>query len=556
MAAPAVSCPAPFLAESAYPYTAGLRSGRFCGPFAPGVSCCLPCPLEGLVTSDAFQRNLKIAYWFNVPALLCQVFLLASFAVLKEKHSHAHYLSVGLCISLALLELSFIIPLGVEPDVCHDAITPNDIHSDMTCAWSGALLEAGAMAGAVWILLRSLWTHLRVCADLHHSTPLFWTAQTLGWGLPALFLAISLPITGVSYQVGTTCFPNQRSAFITWFGWLLAFACLAALLQLITTGFCLWLYLRHFLHLGNNSSADSADSSSRPETALVPLNTSSPSQNPSIPPASHRATATTTPYLSKRLAYHRVRSLLLLQWRSIALSLFVITSTFYFGVVFAATTRAAHADSTPSKTAAIEIQAACLVLNNGRKGECLQYARGFVLGEGVVLATFYMSALIGVVTFGLMVRRDMVVGWWELIGGAGAHWARRRGRGRELRDDGGGSGGGGKMVQMTDEVGMAEVPEAGDVGIRHETTDLFDGEDGDEADVDAHRPERTRVRGGEASGDPPSGGGDGGIEAGDVGTRHETTDFFDDHNGVGDEIDEEAQRPKRTRRVREDLDDI
>jgi len=234
----------------------------------------------------------------------------------------------------------------------------------------------------------------------------------------------------------------------------------------------------------------------------------------------------------------------------------VITSTFYFGVVFAATTRAAHADSTPSKTAAIEIRAACLVLNNGRKGECLQYARGFVLGEGVVLATFYMSALIGVVTFGLMVRRDMVVGWWELIGGAGAHWARRRGRGRELRDDGGGSGGGGKMVQMTDEVGMAEVPEAGDVGIRHETTDLFDGEDGDEADVDAHRPERTRVRGGEASGDPPSGGGDGGIEAGDVGTRHETTDFFDDHNGVGDEIDEEAQRPKRTRRVREDLDDI
>ncbi len=105
MVAPAVSCPAPFLAESAHPYTAGLRSGRFCGPFAPGVSCCLPCPLEGLVYSNAFQRNLRIAYWFNVPALICQVFLLASFAVLKEKHSHAHYLSIGLCISLALLEV-------------------------------------------------------------------------------------------------------------------------------------------------------------------------------------------------------------------------------------------------------------------------------------------------------------------------------------------------------------------------------------------------------------------------------------------------------------------
>ncbi|KAK0809469.1 hypothetical protein LTR75_005909 [Friedmanniomyces endolithicus] len=403
------------------------------------------------------------------------------------------------------------------------------------------------MAGAVWILLRSLWTHLRVCADLHHTTPLFWTAHTLGWGLPALFLAISLPITGVSYQVGKTCFPNQRSAFITWFGWLLAFACLAALLQFITTGFCLWLYLRHFLHLSNSSIGDSADSSSRPETALVTLNTSSPSRKTSIPPASHR-TGTTPPYLSKRFAYRRVRSLLLLQWRSIALSLFVITSTIYFGVVFAATTRAAHADSTPSKTAAIEIWAACLVVNNGEKGECLKYARGFVLGEGVVLATFYMSALIGVVTFALMVRRDMVVGWWELLSGAEIHWARRRGRGGELRDEGGGSGGDGKMVQMTDEAGMAEVPEAGDVGTRHATTDLFDGDDDNlEGDEEVQRTERTRARGGKATSNPPSGGGGGGIEAGDVGTRHETTDFFAAVHGYDDEIDEEAQRPKRTR---------
>ncbi|KAK3108022.1 hypothetical protein LTR53_017831, partial [Teratosphaeriaceae sp. CCFEE 6253] len=98
------ACPVPFVAESAHPYTAGLRSGRFYGPFAPGLSCCLPCPLEGLLYSDAFARNKDIAYWFNVPALVCQVFLLLSYAVLKERHSHTHYLSVGLCISLALLE--------------------------------------------------------------------------------------------------------------------------------------------------------------------------------------------------------------------------------------------------------------------------------------------------------------------------------------------------------------------------------------------------------------------------------------------------------------------
>jgi len=108
MAALAPTCPAPFLTESAYPYTGGLRSGRFCGPVVAGPSCCLPCPLEHLVYSDAFERNKNIAYWFNVPALACQLFLLLSYAALKERHSHVHYLSVGLCISLMTLEVDLV----------------------------------------------------------------------------------------------------------------------------------------------------------------------------------------------------------------------------------------------------------------------------------------------------------------------------------------------------------------------------------------------------------------------------------------------------------------
>ncbi|TKA78813.1 hypothetical protein B0A55_02235 [Friedmanniomyces simplex] len=444
MAALAIPCPVPFLAESAYPYTAGLRSGRFCGPFAPGVSCCLPCPLEGLVYSDAFERNTKIAYWFNVPALLCQVFLLASFAVLKERHSHAHYLSVGLCISLAMLELSFIIPL---------------------------------------VLLRSLWTHLRVCADVRHTSTLFWIAQGLGWGLPALFLAISLPITGVSYQVGTTCFPNQHSAFITWFGWLLAFACLAALIQFLTTGFCLWLYLRHFLHLSSSSSGDSADSNG-PETNVAAL----------MPDAQHKPRRASI-WLGKKLAWRRVRKVLSLQWRSIVLSLFVITEIIYFGVVFVAETRAARANNTPAKTAKIEAWAACLVLSGGNKTECLQYASAFGLSEGLVLATFFMSALIGTFTFALLARWSMFVGWLELVSHPEDYWRKGRVESFILVTPKGKRGGKGVMhghhadgmVQPKGgSVGMTDVPEAGDVTTRHETTDWFDGEE--------DLPKRTRVR--------------------------------------------------------------
>ncbi|KAK5108347.1 hypothetical protein LTR62_008376 [Meristemomyces frigidus] len=398
MATPPI-CPLPFLPESAHPYTAGSLKGRFCGPVGT-LLCCLPCPTEDWFYSDTFERNRDIAFWFNVPALVCQIFLLVSWAVLKGRQSGVHFLGVGLCVSLVALELSFLIPLGTKPNKCYDAITPNDLRSDMSCGWSGALLEAGAMAGIIWILLRSLWTQLRVIADIHETTTFFWTAQALGWGLPAIFLAVSLPTTGVSYSIGTICFPNEANAFATWFGWLLAFGCLAALLQFITTGFSLGVYLRHVWRMENSSGGNSGteegmigglkpDEDQRPRQALV--------------------------FLGRRLAWRRVRKVLLLQWRSILMSLLVTTEIVYFGVVFVAETRAARADSDPARLGKVEAWAACLVLSKGDKNSCLPLTRDLSLGEDVVIATFYMSALIGIFTFLLMVRWSMLVGWYELI---------------------------------------------------------------------------------------------------------------------------------------------
>ena len=101
-----LTCPQPFLTASAYPSTGGYLAGRFCGPVTPELSCCLPCPLERWVYSDSFTYKTHVAYWFNVPALICQVFLLVSFVVLPEDKSGKHYLSVGLCVALVLLEVS------------------------------------------------------------------------------------------------------------------------------------------------------------------------------------------------------------------------------------------------------------------------------------------------------------------------------------------------------------------------------------------------------------------------------------------------------------------
>ena len=49
-----------------------------------------------------------------------------------------------------------MIPLGSKPDQCHDAITPNDMHSDLSCAFSGSLLAFGGFAAVMWGMYSSV----------------------------------------------------------------------------------------------------------------------------------------------------------------------------------------------------------------------------------------------------------------------------------------------------------------------------------------------------------------------------------------------------------------
>ena len=47
-------------------------------------------------------------------------------------------------------QMPFIISLGAKPDQCFDAITPNDMHTNLACAWTGACLIAGGFCTIMW----------------------------------------------------------------------------------------------------------------------------------------------------------------------------------------------------------------------------------------------------------------------------------------------------------------------------------------------------------------------------------------------------------------------
>lgn len=274
-------------------------------------------------------------------------------------------------------------------------------------------------------MLRSLWTHLRVCWDVRQTKTLFYLTQAIGWGLPGLFLALTIPITGVSYRVGPACVPNQKNAFLTWFGWLISFACLAALLQFVTTFFCLWLYLK-----------DVFWGTSLTGTRMSEMETTTSTKAP-----------TTVTSSDRKLAWKRVRKVLSLQWRSIVLTTLVIVEVVFFSVVFIHETSTALRLSS-HQTDEIVTWAVCLITHLGRKEECLSITKILGLSEARIIASFMLAAvsrpsfpknppshsmphtdecvrsiqLIGYLTFALMLRRSMLRGWLDLL----LHPRRRR----------------------------------------------------------------------------------------------------------------------------------
>lgn len=114
------------------------------------MSCCLPCPSTDWVYSDGFDNQARIANYVSIISLVLNTFLLVTFIAIPGEKSHRHYLSIGLTVSLILIAIAFVIPLGTKPDFCHNAITPNNLHTDASCGTTGAFLELGAMGAVVW----------------------------------------------------------------------------------------------------------------------------------------------------------------------------------------------------------------------------------------------------------------------------------------------------------------------------------------------------------------------------------------------------------------------
>lgn len=200
--------------------------------------------------------------------------------------------------------------------------------------------------------------------------------------MPALFLAIAMPVTGVSYRIGTVCIPNGAHAFVTWFVWLLIFAGLSAAILGASIVYCLWKFARSAL--GRNTYFSGGQ-------ALQSESTSTTGSSSNTPLKTRRRRHRTS-----RFEWRGIKRILSLQWRSIVLAFVVLNETIFFGNVFIDQTNAEAAAQTHINTPENIAWAQCIIANNdvpGGRFRCLGLTTGLGLSESRVIGTLMMASV-------------------------------------------------------------------------------------------------------------------------------------------------------------------
>lgn len=297
--------------------------------------------------------------------ILCS-FLLVTYLVLPPSKTHRHYLSVGLVFPVLFISLSFVIPVANNPSLCYDAITPNDMRSSLSCAWTGSLVTLGGLGCVIWVFLRSLWMHIRIVWDRDPGKKFQWGSILVGTVLPVVFLIAMLAATGFSYRMGQTCLPNHENAIVTFWAWLVSFAIAGFLLQAGTTVYCLYIYIR------------ALDREKRRRRIRE--------QNPFQSTFNAEDTQLDT--------WKNVKKLFWLQWRNILVSVFVLVGGIAFFIVFwTQDTKLGSVANDPKYIQEVKTWIICQTLSRGDKEECRKYVEDFTVNEASVVTSLILASV-------------------------------------------------------------------------------------------------------------------------------------------------------------------
>ncbi|KAH0544494.1 hypothetical protein FGG08_001392 [Glutinoglossum americanum] len=209
-------------------------------------------------------------------------------------------------------------------------------------------------------------------------------AQLLGWSFPAMFLALVLCVTGVSYRFGDTCQINHVNGLAVFWGPMLGFAAAAIIIQFITFVYCFRVYISSLFDHGARISGSSLPSYSGSVRAV-----------------------------SARQAFKRVKKVLALQWRGMLAVILIITDVVFFAIVFLKFDKTTGVTKDNMNKA--DEWLACLVINKGDKNQCLSLVNKLTINEATVIAVLILLSMNGIWCMFFFGRWGMVVGWIDLF---------------------------------------------------------------------------------------------------------------------------------------------
>lgn len=240
-------------------------------------------------------------------------------------------------------------------------------------------------------MLRSIWTALRIMANFKRVELFRKMAIGFGIGLPILFMIISFSVTGVSYRLGNICVPSSETAIATWFAWLIIFAALSWLIQVITILFCLWKFASSAV-AGSKNDPSTVRSATTADASITSPTFSKAETLVSVD-ATHRPPSM-NPRRRRRVAWQKARKVLMLQWRSIVLAFVVINVGIYFGIVFIQQTVTGHAPVGVQSFAISNHEwFACLIETHGVSAACLDKVHSLGLSEGRAVGTLVLASV-------------------------------------------------------------------------------------------------------------------------------------------------------------------
>ena len=216
---------------------------------------------------------------------------------------------------------------------------------------------------------------------------MFWCSLLAGWGVPVIFASTALAVTGVSYRFGQTCHINHDEALQDYWGPLLFFAALAAILQFATFGYCIRVYIKALMNDDQNSTSEHSSGL--------------PSYNGSI------KTVTT------RQAYQRIKKVIGLHWRGIIVVIIIIVNVVFLSIVFVSMDNSVQAARSNHGKATDWLL--CLVMHPTDKDACLNKVGSIVQKESTVMAVLIMMSLNGIWATLFLGRLSMFPAWLELL---------------------------------------------------------------------------------------------------------------------------------------------